>query len=76
VVQIDSKQVRYSCPKLELSLPIPLLCRPFEDLTSDEARNLFNNTFVPDFNDGKLPLMFYEGIPFEIREAATKTTHK
>jgi hypothetical protein len=76
VVQIDSKQVRYSCPKLEFSVRISLLCRPFFVFKFYEALNFFNNTFVPDFNDGKLPLMFYEGIPFEIREAATKTTHK
>ena len=49
----------------------------FEDLTSKDARKLFEKDFVKDFNKGKLNKMYYDGnIPLEIRNSAVKTQHK
>lgn len=33
----------------------------FEDLTSKEARKLFDKEFVKDYNKGKLTSMYYDG---------------
>jgi hypothetical protein len=52
------------------------LYSPFEEQSSEESRQCFNKEFVPDYNGGKLPLMFYDGIPYDIRESTAKTSHK
>jgi hypothetical protein len=36
--------------------------RYFEDLSSDEAHKLFSKDFVPAFNKGSLPEMYYSGM--------------
>ena len=60
--------------------------RCFEDLSSEQAHQVFDEEFIKQFNKGKLPSMFYpqtqipggsvNGIPTELREAAMKTKHK
>ena len=50
----------------------------FEDLSTVEAHELFENDFVKLWNRRKLPSMFFDknGIPAEVREQAMKTTHQ
>mmetsp|Transcript_16906 Transcript_16906/g.37559 ORF Transcript_16906/g.37559 Transcript_16906/m.37559 type:complete len:172 (-) Transcript_16906:3554-4069(-) len=49
----------------------------FEDLTSKDARKIFEKDFVKDFNKGRLSAMFYDGnIPHDIRAATVKSQHK
>jgi hypothetical protein len=50
---------------------------PFETLTSVEARALFKDKFVRDYNKGSLPEMYYDpnGIPADVRDVAMKTKH-
>jgi hypothetical protein len=36
--------------------------KPFEDLSSTEARDLFNQQFVKAYNKRRLPEMFYKGL--------------
>ena len=60
--------------------------RSFEDLSSEQAHQVFEEEFIKQFNKGKLPSMFYpqtqipggsvNSIPTELREAAMKTKHK
>ena len=59
--------------------------RSFEDLSSEQAHQVFEEEFIKQFNKGKLPAMFYpaqvpggsvNSIPTELREAAMKTKHK
>eukprot|EP01036_Dinobryon_divergens_P039691 gene39691-52367_t len=47
----------------------------FETLSSEEAHDRFSK-FVENWNEGKLAEMFYTGIPLEVRESCTKTTHR
>jgi hypothetical protein len=49
--------------------------KPFDEMTTDEARGLFDD-FVQLWNNRKLSMMYYDGIPPEIRDACIKTKHK
>ena len=49
----------------------------FESLSSEENRKIFGSEFVKAFNKGKLPSMYYDGIPPEIlKSIGGKSTHK
>lgn len=51
--------------------------RYFENLSTEEAKDIFEREFVKAFNKGKLPAMYYSGdIPVELQQRATHTRHK
>jgi hypothetical protein len=44
-------------------------------MTSDETHHIFEK-FCHEWNKGKLPDMYYTGIPPDIRDSCIKTQHK
>lgn len=49
--------------------------RSFEELDSSETHNLFEE-FCTLWNQNKLPTMYYDGIPSEIRHECMRTKHR
>eukprot|EP00596_Hydrurales_sp_CCMP1899_P007214 CAMPEP_0119047052 /NCGR_PEP_ID=MMETSP1177-20130426/50677_1 /TAXON_ID=2985 /ORGANISM="Ochromonas sp, Strain CCMP1899" /LENGTH=190 /DNA_ID=CAMNT_0007021061 /DNA_START=293 /DNA_END=862 /DNA_ORIENTATION=+ len=51
--------------------------RSIEDLSATEARDLFEQEFVTNYNKGKLSEMFYSenGLPADVRDQSMKTKH-
>eukprot|EP01039_Chlorochromonas_danica_P004725 gene4725-5173_t len=49
----------------------------FEDLSSEEARSLFEEEFLPAYNSASLDSFYYSGdIPLEVRKNTTSTQHR
>jgi hypothetical protein len=47
----------------------------FDDIPAEECRNYFADEFVPAYNKRRLPDIYYNGIPPEIRNECTRTKH-
>ena len=46
-----------------------------ENITAEESRIIFKDEFVPQFNSGKLPKIYYNGIPTEIINECKRSKH-
>jgi hypothetical protein len=47
-----------------------------DDLSTEEATDLFTKKFVKKWNRGELPKMFYQGLPDAVVEQTKRTRHK
>ena len=47
----------------------------FDDISAEDCRNFFTDEFVPAYNKRRLPDIYYNGIPTEIKNECIKTKH-
>jgi len=76
VLEMQLTEDDYFKKNVEFRVWLKIKQMSFENLTSDESRDLFTK-FIEVYNKGSLPEYFYNGnIPQELREVSVKTNHK